>query len=222
MGLRGRFPSAAMISIIAVLDSISTRKLTIIARPPVALGRALQGRLGVEAAQEHFQRHRRPLEVLAQELQVRAVLGDPGDRQLDRTQRFGHEDAQRLFRAPGLGILGPRVANLSRQPQQAVDDRTDHAALGRLPAKARERLRGRSDQAAQLDLSAERTHVWDNCSRTGVRYASRRVNVRGGESTIRAQRREQRTMSPTSPYGAKILQRLAASDSASAPGWVRK
>ena len=38
------------------------------------LGRALQGRLGVQAAQEHFQRQGRRLEVAAQQLQVGAGL----------------------------------------------------------------------------------------------------------------------------------------------------
>src|SRR6266849_10226202 len=102
---------------------------------------ALQGRLGVQAAQEDLQRQRGSLEVLAQQLEIGAFLGGAGDRQLGGTERFGHEGAQSLSRAPRKGILGPTLPNLDRQPQEPVADRIRHAAFTRLPAQTRERLR---------------------------------------------------------------------------------
>src|SRR2546430_1219281 len=66
----------------------------------VGLRGAPQGRLGVQAAQEHFERQRRGLEVAAQELEVGSGLLEAGDRQLRRAQRFPDVALQRRLQGP--------------------------------------------------------------------------------------------------------------------------
>src|SRR5205085_8317252 len=80
-----------------------------------ALGRALQRRLGVEAAQEYFQRQRRDLEVASQELQVGPGLPEPGDRQVDPAQRFLDVATQGRLQRPRQAFPAPGLPQLACQ-----------------------------------------------------------------------------------------------------------
>src|SRR6266852_3851379 len=122
--LSGR-PGEALSAFVA--ESLRTAEL--------AISGAAQEGSDLELLRQDFKRQRRAFEVLAQQLEIGAFLGGAADRQLGRTERFGHEGAQSLSRAARKGILGPGLPDLGRQPQEPVHDRIRHAALAWLPAQ---------------------------------------------------------------------------------------
>src|SRR5258708_30726386 len=100
------------------------------------LGGALERRRGVQAAQEDFQRRRRRLEVVPEQLQVGACLAQAGDRQVGHAQRLLDVARQGVLRPSAGRLAVPGVADALGKALEPGDGADRQRALSRLGQQA--------------------------------------------------------------------------------------